>query len=123
MTLEEALLAVWRQALDEHLNIIELDGQRFPVRRTQRQRLCQVDFKFQDQALRGLEQNPSTKSQWAELARSGQKVMQFLAGGRYIGNVADGKLTLYKTGAPGSSSPGPASAAPSKTPAKSATGS
>lgn len=114
MTLEEALLAVWRQALDEHLNIIELDGQRFPVRRTQRQRLCQVDFKFQDQALRGLEQNPSTKSQWAELARNGQKVMQFLAGGRYIGNVADGKLTLYKSAG---------SVAVSKPPAKSASGS
>ena len=123
MTLDEALLAVWRQALEENLNIVELDGQRFSVKRTQRHRLRQVDFKFQDQALRGLEQNPSTKSQWAELARSGQKVMQFLAGGRYIGNVADGKLTLYKTGASGPSSSGSAAPTPIKPPAKSATGS
>ena len=123
MTLEEALLAVWRQALDEHLNIIELDGQRFSVKRTQRHRLRQVDFKFQDQSLRGLEQNPSTKSQWAELARSGQKVMQFLAGGRYIGNVAEGKLTLYKATGSGPSSSGSASGTPGKLPARGASGS
>jgi hypothetical protein len=30
------------------------------------------------------------------MAREGQKVMQFLSGGLYIGNVADGKLTLYR---------------------------
>lgn len=115
MTFEEALVSVWRQSLDEHLNIIELDGQRFPVRRTQRHRLRQVDFKFEEQALRGLEQNPDTKSRWAELARDGQRVMQFLAGGKYIGNVADGKLTLYKTaGGAGSASGPPDSKPPAK---------
>ena len=130
MTLEEALLAVWRQALEENLNIVELDGQRYSVKRTQRHRLRQVDFKFHDQALRGLEQNPSTKSQWAELARSGQKVMQFLAGGRYIANVADAKLTLYKSAgstppstASSSVSAGSTSAGSGKLPAKGATGS
>jgi len=97
MTLEEILVSVWRQALDEHLNLVEIDGERFPVRRTQRHRLRQVDFKFGTQTLRGVEQNPATKSKWAELARGGQKVMQFLNGGRYIGNVADGKLTLYRS--------------------------
>ena len=97
MTLEETLLSVWRQALDEHLNLVQLDDQRFPVRRTQRHRLRQVDFAFGTQILRGVEQNPATRSKWAELARGGQKVMQFLNGGRYIGNVADGKLTLYRT--------------------------
>lgn len=100
MTLDEALLFVWRQALEENLNLVELDGRRFPVRRTQRRRLRQVDFDFADQSLRGLEQNPETRSKWAELARGGQKVMQFLSGGRYIGNVSDGKLTLYRKTAP-----------------------
>jgi hypothetical protein len=46
-------------------------------------------------ALRGLEQNPKTESRWAQLARAGHKVMQFLSAGRYIGNVVDGKVTLY----------------------------
>ncbi len=100
MTLEEALISVWRQALEENLNLVEVGAQRFSVRRTQRKRLRQVDFEFEGQALRGLEQNPETKSPWAELARGGQKVMQFLSAGRYIGNVAEGRLTLYKKSAP-----------------------
>jgi hypothetical protein len=95
MTLEETLVTVWRQALEESSNLVEVDGHRFPVRRTQRHRLRQVDFEFGGKPLRGLEQNPSAKSKWAELARNGKKVMQFLSGGRYIANVADGVLTLY----------------------------
>jgi hypothetical protein len=101
MTLEEAIVSVWRQVLEENLNLIELDGVRFPVRRTQRHRLRQVDFQFDGQPLRGVEQNPETRSRWAELARGGQKVMQFLSGGKYLANVADGKFTLYRKGAPG----------------------
>lgn len=100
MTIEEALLSVWRQTLDENLNLVELDGARFPVQRTQRRRLRQVDFVLGGQALRGLEQSPETRSKWAAMAREGQKVMQFLSGGLYIGNVADGNLTLYRKAAP-----------------------
>jgi len=96
MTLEEALVSVWRQSLEENANLVELEGRRFPVRRTQRRRLRQVDFEFAGEALRGIEQNPETKSRWAELARVGQKVMQFTSAGRYLGNVAAGKLTLYR---------------------------
>ena len=96
MKLEEALVAVWRQALEENANLVELEGRRFPVRRTQRRRLRQVDFEFAGEAIRGIEQNPETKSRWAELARAGQKVMQFTVGGRYIANVANGKLTWYR---------------------------
>jgi len=96
MTLEETLISVWRQALDENLNLVELDSARFPVQRTQRRRLRQVDFVVGTQSFRGLEQSPETRSKWAAMARDGQKVMQFLSGGRYIGNVADGKLTLYR---------------------------
>jgi hypothetical protein len=42
-----------------------------------------------------VEQNPSTNSRWAKLAREGKKVMQFLADGRYVAGVVDGKVTLY----------------------------
>jgi hypothetical protein len=50
---------------------------------------------FDGNEIRGLEQNPETKSRWAQLARSGKKVMQFLGEGRYVANVVDGKVTLY----------------------------
>ncbi len=96
MTLEEALVSVWRQALEENANLVELEGRRFPVRRTQRRRLRQVDFEFTGETLRGIEQNPERKSRWAEMARAGKKVMQFTSGGRYLGNVAEGKVTFYR---------------------------
>ena len=96
MKLEETLTAVYRQALEENVNIVELQGQRYPVHRTRRLRLRQVDFEFEGQALRGIEQNPSTRSKWAEMARAGKKVMQFTAEGSFFANVADGKVTLYR---------------------------
>jgi hypothetical protein len=95
MTIEEALVTVWRGALVEGAEEVELDGQKFPVRETPRKRLREVDFVFEGQKLRGLEQNPKTESRWAQLARAGHKVMQFLSAGRYIGNVVDGKATIY----------------------------
>ena len=97
MTLEEAMMKVWRQALVERAAEVELelDGQTFPVRETPRKHLREVDFVFDGQPLRGLGQNPKTESRWAQLARAGHKVMQFLSAGRYVGNVVDGKVTLY----------------------------
>jgi hypothetical protein len=93
--LEETLLSVWRQTLVEGAKSVSLAGQSYPVHRTPRRSLCQVDFEFEGEPLRGLEQNPDTKSRWAQIARAGGKVMQFLSAGRYIGNVAAGKVTLY----------------------------
>jgi hypothetical protein len=95
MTLEEALVAVWRQALVDAADAVELGGKRFPVHLTPRKKLREVDFEFRGQPLRGLEQNPRTGSRWAEMARSGAKVMQFLSEGRYVAVVVDGKVTMY----------------------------
>ena len=95
MTLEEALISVWRQSLAEDANLVELEGRKYSVQRTARQRLRQVEFEFQGESFRGIEQNPNTRSRWAELARAGQKVMQFVSGGRYLANVADGAATFY----------------------------
>jgi hypothetical protein len=92
---EKTLIAVWRQVLVENADVIELRKERYPVQRTPKQGLRQVDFVFDGNEIRGLEQNPKTKSRWAEMARSGVKVMQFLSEGRYMANVADGKVTLY----------------------------
>jgi hypothetical protein len=92
---EQALIDVWRQVLVENAKVVVLETERYPVRLTPRRHLREVDFIFDGNEIRGLEQNPETKSRWAQMARSGKKVIQFLEGGRYIANVADGKVTLY----------------------------
>jgi hypothetical protein len=92
---EKALIDVWRQVLVENAKFVELGTERYPVRQTPRSRLRQVDFLCEGNDIRGLEQNPKTKSRWAQMARSGKKVMQFLNEGRYVANVVDGKVTLY----------------------------
>jgi hypothetical protein len=95
LSLEEALIQVWRQVIVENAKVVELDTERYSVRRTPKRGLRQVDFVFDGNEIRGLEQNPETKSRWAQMARSGKKVMQFLSEGRYVANVVDGKVTLY----------------------------
>jgi hypothetical protein len=92
MSLEEALVSVWQQAFAENAKTLMLDDVSYPIRRTSRSNLREVDF---DTTFRGVEQNPSTNSRWAKLAREGKKVMQFLVDGRYFAGVADGKVTLY----------------------------
>ena len=95
LSFEETLIEVWRQALAESAKVIRVGGESYPVRRTPKRSLRQVDFVFDGNEIRGLEQNPETKSRWAQLARSGEKVMQFLNEGRYVANVVDGKVTRY----------------------------
>ena len=92
---EQALVEVWRQALVENAKAVKVGGESYPVRRTAKRGLRQVDFVFDGNEIRGLEQNPETKSRWAQLARSGKKVMQFLNQGRYVASVVDGKVTHY----------------------------
>jgi hypothetical protein len=95
MSFEETLISVWRQALVDGVEKIKLNGRGFPVRRTPKQRLRQVDFDLGGEAFRGLEQNPETPSRWAKLARQGHRIMQFLSEGRYVANIVDGKVTFY----------------------------
>jgi hypothetical protein len=92
---EQTLVEVWRQALVENAKVVELGKERYPVRRTPKRGLRQVDFVFDGNEIRGLEQNSETKSRWAQMARSGKKVMQFLSEGRYVANVVDGKVNFY----------------------------
>ena len=92
---DNAVVSVWRQTLVEAARTVMLDGAIYSVRRTPKHGLAQVDFKLEGQTLRGLEQNPRTNSRWAQLARKGARVMQFLAGGRYLAVVADGKVIHY----------------------------
>ena len=94
-SLEETLISVWQQALAENAKSVKLGDRSFPVRRTSRSRLREVDFGFEGHELRGLEQNPETASRWAQLARQGKKIMQVLEQRRYIAVVVDGKVQFY----------------------------
>ena len=95
ISFEESLIDIWRQVLVENADVVVLGTKRYPVRLTAKRRLREVDFVFDGNEIRGLEQNPETKSRWAEMARAGEKVMQFVSEGRYLANVVGGKITLY----------------------------
>jgi hypothetical protein len=93
--LDDATLSVWRQTLVDGAKQITLAGTTYPVRGTSKRALAQIDFEVDGLPYRALEQNPQTKSRWAQLARKGAKVMQFLSHGRYLAVVVDGKITHY----------------------------
>ena len=65
-----------------------------PVRQTSKSKLKQIDFRFEDRQLRGLEQNPNTKSRWSKMAREGKRLCNFWKPGRYVAVVVDGKAHL-----------------------------
>ena len=96
VSFEEALIDVWRQVLVENAKIVELGPEHYQVRRTPTSRLRQVDFVFEGNNLRGLEQNPHT-APLAEMARSGDKVMQFSRMAA-SGKCGCGKVSLYGSG-------------------------
>ena len=77
---EETIIEVWRQALDENADVVVLGTERYPVRLTPKRRLRQVDFGIDG---------------WAQMARAGKRVMQFLSEGRYVANVVDRKVKPY----------------------------
>jgi hypothetical protein len=94
---EDTLIEVWRQAFAGNAKDVVLGTERYPIVRTPKRKLRQVDFRFEGKEIHGLEQNPNTKSRWAAMARAGKNVMPFLVEGRYVANVAGGKATLYST--------------------------
>jgi hypothetical protein len=93
--LEAVLISVWQQVLVDGAVTINVGGRNFRVQKTGRSQLREVDFECAGEKLRGLEQNPGTRSNWAKLAREGKKVMQFLRDGKYVANVVDGKVRFY----------------------------
>ncbi len=94
-TLADTLLSVWKQALVEHRQSIEIGAARYHLVLSPSKRLRTVEFEFAGHRLTGIEQNPHTGSRWAELARQGKRIMQFSCAGRYIANVCEGKLLRY----------------------------
>jgi hypothetical protein len=94
-SLEETFVSVWQQTMVDEAKAVTVEGRSFLVRRTSRSKLREVDFQFAGHELRGLEQNPETASRWAQLARQGKKVMQFLLERHYVAVVVDGKVQFY----------------------------
>lgn len=94
--LERLLISIWHQVLVDNCKSVTVNDRSYPVRETSRSRLREVNFQFDGHMWRGLEQNPATSSRWAQLAREGKRIMQFLIAGRYIANVVDGMVYFYR---------------------------
>ncbi|MGA7851814.1 MAG: hypothetical protein WCA15_00725 [Candidatus Acidiferrales bacterium] len=79
----------------ENADAVKVGAERSPVTTSNAKRLRQVAFVFDGNTIMGIEQNPKTKLRWAQMARGGKKVTQFIQRGRNAAVVADGKLTLH----------------------------
>jgi len=95
MTLGETLISAWQQALCDRRDVIELAGAAYPVTVSKGKGLRMVEFDHGPHRFVGIQQNPKTVSRWAELARQGNRIMQFRFSGRYVANVCEGKLVRY----------------------------
>jgi len=95
MTLGDALISAWQQALSERRDQVELEGAAYPVSVSRAKRLRMVEFEMGSYRMVGIEQNPRTESRWAKLACEGNRIMQFRCNGRYVANVCEGKLLRY----------------------------
>ena len=91
---EQTLVDVWRQVLVENASVIELGGKRSSSHHST-EGLRQVDFVLTATKFAVWSRTADTKSRWAQLARTGEKVMQFLERGSLCGGRGGWKATLY----------------------------
>lgn len=91
----EVLSFVARQMMSSE--IVELDGETFPVRRTSAAHLRTVAFTIEGHTYTAIEQNPDKPSRWGQLARAGHQVVQFKddASNRFVAVSVDGKIKQY----------------------------
>ena len=94
---KQALVEVWRQVMEEGKKVVELADQSARVTYTRAKKLRQIRFRAEDRWLVSIEQNPKTQSRWAQLAREGHRVMQFIEEEprRYVAVVVDGRVIFY----------------------------
>ena len=92
---DELLVEVYKQLFSDSARVVKIGTHRYPIQRSHKGHLRQVNFLFEGHDVRGIEQNASASNRWAALVRSGKKVAQFLRDGRYIASVVDGKLTRF----------------------------
>ena len=81
--------------LVENATAVELDGNRYPVRRPPKRGLRQVDFVFDAMKFADWSRTRTRDRNGRSWRGRGKKVMQFLSGGRYVAVVVDGKGKLY----------------------------
>ena len=75
-SLETVLVSVWQQSLIDKKKTVDL-GETYLVRQTSKSKLKQIDFRFEDRELRGLEQNPNTKSTTTKFTSTSQPLDAF----------------------------------------------
>lgn len=76
---------------------VNVEGKTCPVKRTGTNHFRTVKFTMHGAEYQAIEQNPEKPSRWAQLARSGKKVVQFrdFTSGNYIAVSVEGKITEY----------------------------
>jgi hypothetical protein len=76
---------------------VELEGRRYPVKRSSSQRLRMVTFVTNGSEFTAIEQNPEKPSRWGQLAREGRKVVQFksVKTNRFVAVAVDGQVRGY----------------------------
>ena len=92
---DEVLVEVSKQLFSDNARVVKIGTHRYPIQRSHKGHLRQVDFLYDGHDVRGIEQNPGANNRWAALVRSGKKVAQFLSDGRYVASVVEGKLTRF----------------------------
>ena len=92
---EEILVEVYKQLFSDNARVVKIGTHQYPIQRSHKGHLRQVNFLFNGHDVRGIEQNPGASNRWAALVRSGKKVAQFLSDGRYVASVVDGKLSRF----------------------------
>jgi len=95
MSLQQTLVSVWQQVLVEGKRTVNLGGETYLVTEFKRKKLRAAEFDYGTNHLLGIEQNPTTDSRWAALARQGKRIMQFRCQGRYVANVCEGEVLKY----------------------------
>jgi hypothetical protein len=79
---------------------VEVEGKRFPVRRTSKKGLRIVTFTMGERQYSAIEQNSEKPSRWGQLARSGHQVVQFkdTKSNKFAAVAVDGGVTVYGVG-------------------------
>lgn len=89
--LKEYALKIY-QAIFNNLSEVELEGDTIPIQKFKSSHLRYVDLS----GFRFIEQNPNKASHWAEMARTGKKIMWVFRGRIYYARVIEGKFILLK---------------------------
>ena len=81
-------------------DIVEVDGNPVPVRRTNRHKLRTLAFAMDGRECMAIEQNAEKPSRWGQLARNGHQVVQFkdIKMTRFVAVAVDGEVTVYGVG-------------------------